>query len=240
MRAARIAALVVMFAAGGMHAQGQPAPAVSEAAKEMVGGWELSNAEHDRRCKVTFSTDAAPGGFKLALDQGCAAVFPMFKDLATWSIVRNGALRLSDGKGNAALEMSEVESGIFEGERRGEGLYFMQPQAAVTIPERTPEQMFGDWNFLREIDRQAALFADLVGRRGARARLQARRQAGLRRRHRGFRTVDLAARGRPAGADRSRRLLAVRGERHQYLGAHPTQHQSAVDAQAVTGERSGE
>ena len=150
--AALIAASVLIFAAGRGDARAQ-APAVSEAAKEMIGGWELSNAEHDRRCKVTFSTDAAPGGFKLALDQGCAAVFPVFKDLATWNILPNGALRLFDGKGNATLEMSEVENGIFEGERRGEGLYFMQPQAAVTIPVRTPEQMFGDWNFLREIDK---------------------------------------------------------------------------------------
>jgi hypothetical protein len=67
--------------------------------------------------------------------------------------VPNGPIRLLDAKGNATLEMSEVESGIFEGERRGEGLYFMQPQGAATIPVRTPEQMFGDWNFLREIDR---------------------------------------------------------------------------------------
>jgi hypothetical protein len=131
----------------------QPAPTVPEAAKEMVGGWELSNADHDRRCTITFSTDAAPGGFKLVLDQGCAAVFPMFKDVAIWSIAPNGPLRLLDARGNPSLEMSEVESGIFEGERRGEGLYFMQPQGAVNIPVRTPEQMFGDWNFLREIDK---------------------------------------------------------------------------------------
>jgi hypothetical protein len=126
---------------------------VLDAAKELVGGWELSNADHDRRCTVTFSTDTATGGFKLALDQGCAAVFPMFKDVTLWSIVPNGPLRLLDAKGNATLKMSEVESGIFEGERRGEGLYFMQPQGAATIPVRTPEQMFGDWNFLREIDK---------------------------------------------------------------------------------------
>jgi hypothetical protein len=150
-RAAPLILLAVVFAAGG--AQTQPAPSVSEAAKDMVGGWELSNADHDRRCTVTFSTDAAPGGFKLVLDQGCAAVFPMFKDVTIWNIAPNGPLRLLDAKGNPALEMSEVESGIFEGERRGEGLYFMQPQGAATIPVRTPEQMFGDWNFLREIDK---------------------------------------------------------------------------------------
>jgi hypothetical protein len=151
----RRAALLALsgVALGGGHALAQPSPAVLEAAKEMVGGWELSNADHDRRCTVIFSTDTAPGGFKLALDQGCAAVFPMFKDVTIWSIVPNGPLRLLDAKGNPTLEMSEVESGIFEGERRGEGLYFMQPQGAATIPVRTPEQLFGDWNFLREIDK---------------------------------------------------------------------------------------
>jgi len=151
----RPAVLLTLFGVvvGGAHAQAQPSPSVLDAAKEIVGAWELSNADHDRRCTVTLSTDTAPGGFKLALDQGCAAVFPMFKDVAIWSIVPNGPLRLLDAKGNATLELSEVESGIFEGERRGEGLYFMQPQGAATIPVRTPEQMFGDWNFLREIDK---------------------------------------------------------------------------------------
>src|ERR1700676_2570620 len=138
---------------GGGNAQAQPSPSVLDAAKEEVGGWEFSNADHGRRCTVTFSTDTAPGGFKLALDQGCAAVFPMFKDVTIWSIVPNGPLRLLDAKGNPTLELSEVESGIFEGERRGEGLYFMQPQGAATIPVRPPEQLFGDWNFLREIDK---------------------------------------------------------------------------------------
>jgi hypothetical protein len=154
MRVVLLLALATFAVANGCAvAQAQPAPAVLEAAKEMVGGWELSNADHDRRCTVTFSTDTAPGGFKLALDSGCASVFPMFKDVVIWSIVPNGSLKLLDAKGNAALEMSEVESGIFEGERRGEGLYFMQPQTAASIPVRTPEQMFGDWNFLREIDK---------------------------------------------------------------------------------------
>ena len=226
--------ILLAVALGRGSAQAQPAPAVLDAAKELVGGWELSNADHDHRCTVTFSTDTAPGGFKLALDQGCATVFPMFKDVAIWSIVPNGPLRLLDAKGNATLELSEVESGIFEGERRGEGLYFMQPQGAVTIPVRTPEQMFGEWSFLREIDKPlCALDADPRPR--SRRRLQADREAGVRRRDLEFRALDLAAGGRPARVHRPRRLLALRGERYQHLGARPAEHRSAADAQALAG-----
>src|ERR1700687_1708761 len=106
----RRAVLLILFgvALGGGNAEAQPAPSLLDDAKEMVGGWELSNADHDRRCTVTFSTDTAPGGFKLALDAGCAAVFPMFKDVVIWSIVPNGPLRLLDAQGNATLELSEV------------------------------------------------------------------------------------------------------------------------------------
>jgi hypothetical protein len=149
--------LLVLFAglvaAGSARAQSST---VAEAAKEVVGiggGWEISNAERDRRCVITLSTDAVPGGLKLVLDPSCVMVFPMLKDVVAWTILPNGPLRLLDARGNAPLELSEVESGIFEGERKGEGLYFMQPQAATAIPDRTPEQMFGDWAFLREIDK---------------------------------------------------------------------------------------
>jgi hypothetical protein len=49
------------------------------------------------------------------------------------------------------LEFTEVESGMYEGERKGEGLFFMQSQAAVKAA-RTADQLFGDWRLLRELD----------------------------------------------------------------------------------------
>jgi hypothetical protein len=150
MRSGLPALLALCLGVAGAQAQSRTA---ADAAKDMVGAWEISNADRDRRCVVTFSTDTVPGGLKLALDAGCAAVFPMLKDVTVWTIQANGALRLIDGKGVMTLEMSEVENGIFEGERKGEGLYFMQPQSAAAIPARTPEEMFGDWAFLREIDK---------------------------------------------------------------------------------------
>jgi hypothetical protein len=124
----------------------------SESAQAMVGAWELSNAERDRRCGVAFSVDPSPGGYKLELEPECAAAFPSLADVVAWSFLKD-VLRLLDGKGAAVMEFTEVENGMFESERRAEGLIFLQTQAAVKAETRTVEQMTGDWYFLREADK---------------------------------------------------------------------------------------
>src|SRR3954453_17362467 len=131
----------------------QPAPSVSDAANNLVGAWEISNADRDKRCAVTFSIDAAPGGFKLEFDPACGSAFPQLKDVVVWKLGPNDVVSLVDAKGTAVLEFNEVESGMYEGERKGEGLYFMQTQAALKAEIRTAEQMFGDWRILRELDK---------------------------------------------------------------------------------------
>ena len=144
-----IAFLAFALFAGFAQAQ----PVVSDAAREMVGGWELSNADRDKRCPVTFSVDPAPGGFKLELDRTCATVFPQLKEVVVWGFGRNDVLRLLDGRGTAALEFTEVEHGLFEGERKGEGLFFLQTQAAIKAETRTVDEVFGTWKMLREADK---------------------------------------------------------------------------------------
>ncbi|MEA2905874.1 MAG: hypothetical protein QOI12_3261 [Alphaproteobacteria bacterium] len=132
-------------------ARAEPAPAVGDAAKDLVGSWEISNADRDKSCVVTFSVEPAPGGFELELDPGCAAAFPQLKEVVAWTL--GDLLRLLDGKAVAVLEFTEVESGMYEGERKGEGLYFMQTVAAIKADTRTAEQMVGDWKLLRELDK---------------------------------------------------------------------------------------
>jgi hypothetical protein len=134
------------------EADAQTPPALSEAAKSVIGSWEISNAERDKRCPAIFSSDPVAGGMKLELDPACLTAFPPFKDVVGWGMGPKDALRLFDAKGAAILELSEVESGIWEGERKGEGLFFMQSQAAASVPIRTAKEMFGDWQFLREAD----------------------------------------------------------------------------------------
>jgi hypothetical protein len=143
-----LTSLALVLCAGVARAQ---TPPVSDAAKDLVGAWEISNSDRDKRCAITFSLEPVQGGFKLDLDPECA--IPPLKEVVAWTMGPNDVLRLVDPKAAAVIEFSEVESGIYEGERKGEGLYFMQTQAAIKIEIRSPEQMFGDWRILRELDK---------------------------------------------------------------------------------------
>jgi hypothetical protein len=145
--------LAMLVLAAVMPARTQPAPPVSDAAQELVGAWEISNADRDKRCAVTFSVDAAPGGFKIELDPVCATAFPPLKDVVVWKLGPGDAVWLVDAKGTAVLEFNEVESGMYEGERKGEGLYFMQTQTALKAETPTVDQLFGDWKVLRELEK---------------------------------------------------------------------------------------
>lgn len=127
--------------------------AVSEAAQNMVGGWELSNADRDRRCALAFSVEPAPGGYRIEVDSTCATAFPTVSDVVAWTFGPKDVLRLIDAKGSAVLEFTEVESGMFESERGAEGLLFLQTQASLKVETRTAEQIVGDWNLLREADK---------------------------------------------------------------------------------------
>jgi Protease inhibitor Inh len=149
-RAYILAALLPALSAQFAHAQSPPP--VSDSAKELVGAWEISDAERSRRCPVAFSVDPAPGGFRVEFDPQCGSAFPLLKGVVAWVLGQNDVLRLIDANKGAVLEFSEVENGLYEGERPGEGLYFLQTQAAIKIETRSADQLFGDWDILREID----------------------------------------------------------------------------------------
>ena len=70
-----------------------------------------------------------------------------------WAFGPKDTLRLLDAKGAALMEFTEVENGMFESERGADGLLFLQTQAAFKVDVRTAEQIVGDWNLLREIDK---------------------------------------------------------------------------------------
>jgi hypothetical protein len=143
---------LALLALTAVFARAQGTPPTSDFAKDLVAtAWEISNSDRDKRCPVTFTVDQAPGGFKLELDPACTIV-PL-KQVVAWTLGPKDQLRLVDSNKTPLFEFAEVESGILEAERKGEGLYFMQTQAAVKAEIRNPDQLFGEWQIVQELDK---------------------------------------------------------------------------------------
>src|ERR1700730_4388184 len=117
--------------------------------KDMVVQWELSTTERSKTCVVTLKGDASPQGLKLELEPGCAAALPFTKDITAWSIKGLDIVRLQEAAGAAVIDFTEVESGIFEGLRQGEGIYILQNLAAARSLAKSMDQMIGDWAMVR-------------------------------------------------------------------------------------------
>ncbi|QWG18111.1 protease inhibitor Inh/omp19 family protein [Bradyrhizobium sediminis] len=117
--------------------------------KEMVGQWELSTTERSKTCVVTLKGDATPQGLKLELESGCAAALPFTRDITAWNVRGLDIVRLQDAAGQPVIDFTEVESGIFEGLRQGEGIYILQNLAAARSLAKSMDQMIGDWSMVR-------------------------------------------------------------------------------------------
>ena len=125
-----------------------PAETVTEppppsAPRSMVGSWEFSNADREKTCTIAFQT-----GRKVEFDPACAAHFPFTREVVGWSQADNDFLRLLDGEGKSVLEFSEVESGIFEAPRVGEGILFIQNPAWLGPAPKTADQITGNWTLV--------------------------------------------------------------------------------------------
>ncbi len=140
-----VAAIAVPLCTAGAAAQ--DAPASADALNAMVGNWEFSNADRDKICRFAFRSDAAANGYKVDIDKNCPNLFPSTKDVSAWTLDTFGTLRLLDKAGNALIELSEAENGIFDGFQPGEGRYVLQ--SAATVPPRTAEELVGDWGIAR-------------------------------------------------------------------------------------------
>lgn len=116
---------------------------------EMVGQWELSTAGRDKTCVVTLKNETSAQGLKLELEKGCGDALPFAKAITAWSVKGLDLVRLQDAKGESVIDFTEVESGIFEGRREGEGIYLLQNLAAARALSKSTDQLIGDWSMMR-------------------------------------------------------------------------------------------
>ncbi|HEV7408661.1 MAG TPA: AprI/Inh family metalloprotease inhibitor [Bradyrhizobium sp.] len=141
-----VLAATAAWIVAGMAARAQDANALK---KDMIGQWELSTTERSKTCVVTLK-DGPAQSLKLELEPGCAAALPFTKDITAWSIKGLGDIvRLQDAAGQPVIDFTEVESGIFEGLRTGEGIYILQNLAAARSLAKSMDQMIGDWSMVR-------------------------------------------------------------------------------------------
>src|SRR3974390_2832677 len=115
-----------LIAASVALAQPARAQTGNELAKDMIGQWELSTAERNKTCVITLKSDSAQSGSRLELEKGCADALPFTKEITAWSIKGLDIVRLQDARGESVIDFTEVESGIREGTRSGEGVYILQ------------------------------------------------------------------------------------------------------------------
>ncbi len=140
-----LAALLALLACGSLLR----AQDTSTLKKDMIGQWELSTTERSKTCVVTLKGDATAQGLKLELEPGCAAALPFTKDITAWSVRGLDIVRLQDAAGGSVIDFTEVESGILEGLRQGEGIYILQNLAAARSLAKSMDQMIGDWSMVR-------------------------------------------------------------------------------------------
>jgi hypothetical protein len=140
------AAVTAMTLAQTIPAHAQDATALKKA---MPGLWELSTTERSKTCVVTLKGDPASMGFKLELEPACKTALPFTKSIVAWSIKGLDIVRLQDAAGEAVIDFTEVEAGIFEGLRQGEGVYILQDLAAARSMAKSMDQMIGDWAMVR-------------------------------------------------------------------------------------------
>ena len=131
-----------------------PAEVVTEPAppappRSMTGSWEFSNADREKTCTITFRNDNAKVGKRVEFDPGCVKLFPFIPEIVGWRLNDNDFLRLLDAHGKSVLEFSEVESGIFEAPKPGEGILFIQNPTDLGPAPKTAEQITGDWSIIR-------------------------------------------------------------------------------------------
>jgi Protease inhibitor Inh len=144
--------LLVLLGLGSGHSQA-PAlpPGVTEAMQNMVGTWEMATSDRDRTCTMTFKLEQVPAGRLLELDKACAEQFPPLAGVVAWGFGTSDNLALYDARKTPVLELLEVEAGMFEGLRPGEGRYSLQNAAlAAASKDKSADQLFGTWTFAQQ------------------------------------------------------------------------------------------
>ena len=63
---------------------------------DFYGPWIISDESGARTCRVVLEKDATIGGSAIEVDPGCAAVFPVMDEIASWRLLEGWGIALAD------------------------------------------------------------------------------------------------------------------------------------------------
>lgn len=152
-----VAPIFALLVAAGMPLSAQerapdeasPQEVPAAAPRTMPGSWEFSNADREKSCIIRFRNDASKVGKAIEFEPKCSTLFSFVKDIVGWRLDDNDFLRLLDAQGQSVLEFSEVESGIFEAPKPGEGILFIQNPTDLGPAPKTADEIKGEWTIAR-------------------------------------------------------------------------------------------
>src|SRR2546423_9276752 len=100
-----------LVALASTNACAQTPPQPSDAARALVGVWELSNPDRDRKCQLTFKLDAAGPGRALTARAAGATAVPDLRATPAWPLGVHDAPQTVPSKGEALPEVHGALSG---------------------------------------------------------------------------------------------------------------------------------
>lgn len=64
--------------------------------EDFYGPWIVSDESGARLCRVVLEKDATIGGSAIEVDPGCAAVFPVMDEIASWRLLESWGIAFAD------------------------------------------------------------------------------------------------------------------------------------------------
>jgi hypothetical protein len=121
--------------------------ATSPEAKKLAGAWTMSAAsEGGGSCKLKLGSDAAAGGWGLAVPPACAKAFPRLKDAAAWTLYDGKAIGILNPTRQRIYRFEKTGDGDYVTARNRDGDQFVLAKGP-SAKELTPQQrMSGGWS----------------------------------------------------------------------------------------------
>lgn len=119
----------------------------AEVIASLAGDWLVAPDDGRTGCHITLQTDAAIGGYAVALNDDCAKSLPEIADAAAWRL-SSGGLDFADATRKSILTFVEAEDATYAtaAEPGKKLLLTKAPRSVNAVP--TAKSLFGDWSVI--------------------------------------------------------------------------------------------